>query len=134
MKRHGGVKLLDDREGEGQPAQKGDRVIYNVRLFLNQGEEVPLNASQAEHLPKEMLRIEGNVTFVDHKTVLGSRQTMAGIEHALMGMKAGGYRKVRISPHLAYREKGLSNLIPPEAVLIVEVWLRDIIQERTVHA
>jgi|SRR5678816_568586 FKBP-type peptidyl-prolyl cis-trans isomerase (trigger factor) len=134
MKRLGGVKLLDDREGEGQPAQKGDRVIYNVRLFLNKGEEVPLNASQAEHLPKEMLRIEGNVTFVDHQTVLGSRQTMAGIEHALMGMKAGGYRKVRISPHLAYREKGLSNLIPPQAVLTVEVWLRHIIQERTVHA
>jgi FKBP-type peptidyl-prolyl cis-trans isomerase len=66
--------------------------------------------------------------------VLGSRQTMAGIEHALMGMKAGGYRKVRISPHLAYREKGLSNLIPPQAVLTVEVWLRHIIQERTVHA
>ena len=134
MKRLGGVKLLDDREGEGQPAQKGDRVTYNVRLFLNKGEEVPLNASQAEHLPKEMLRIEGNVTFVDHQTVLGSRQTMAGIEHALMGMKAGGYRKVRISPHLAYREKGLSNLIPPQAVLTVEVWLRHIIQERTVRA
>ena len=134
MKRLGGVKLLDDREGEGQPAQKGDRVIYNVRLFLNKGEEVPLNASQAEHLPKQMLRIEGNVTFVDHQTVLGSRQTMAGIEHALTGMKAGGYRKVRISPHLAYREKGLSNLIPPQAVLTVEVWLRHIIQERTVHA
>ena len=122
MKRLGGVKLLDDREGEGQPAQKGDRVTYNVRLFLNKGEEVPLNASQAEHLPKEILRIEGNVTFVDHQTVLGSRQTMAGIEHALMGMKAGGYRKVRISPHLAYREKGLSNLIPPQAVLTAEVW------------
>ena len=134
MKRLGGVKLLEDREGEGQPAQKGDRVIYNVRLFLNKGEEVPLNASQAEHLPKEMLRIEGNVTFVDHQTVLGSRQTVAGIEHALMGMKAGGYRKVRISPHLAYREKGLSNLIPPQAVLTVEVWLREIIQERTVRA
>ena len=134
MKRLGGVKLLDDREGEGQPAQKGDRVTYNVRLFLNKGEEVPLNASQAEHLPKEILRIEGNVTFVDHQTVLGSRQTMAGIEHALMGMKAGGYRKVRISPHLAYREKGLSNLIPPQAVLIAEVWLREIIQERTVRA
>jgi FKBP-type peptidyl-prolyl cis-trans isomerase len=59
---------------------------------------------------------------------------MAGIEHALRGMKAGGYRKVRISPHLAYREKGLSNLIPPQAVLTVEVWLRHIIQERTVHA
>jgi FKBP-type peptidyl-prolyl cis-trans isomerase (trigger factor) len=134
MKRLSGLKLLDDREGDGQPAEKGDRVIYNARLFLNKGEEVPLNARQAEHLPKEMLRIEGTATFVDHQTVLGSRQTMAGIEHALISMKAGGYRKVRISPHLAYREKGLADLIPPNAVLTVEVWLREIIQERKVRA
>lgn len=104
MKRLGGLKLLDDREGEGQSAEKGDRVIYNARLFLNKGEEVPLNARQVEHLPKEMLRIEGTATFVDHQTVLGSRQTMAGIEHALMGMKAGGYRTVRISPSRLSRE------------------------------
>lgn len=61
---------------------------------------------------------------MDRKTVLGSRQTIAGVEHALMGMKAGGYRKVRISPHLAYRETGIPDLIPPDAVLVVEIWLR----------
>ncbi|MEK7349680.1 MAG: FKBP-type peptidyl-prolyl cis-trans isomerase [Nitrospirota bacterium] len=79
-----------------------------------------------EHLPKDMIRVEGGVTFVDHKTLLGSRQTMAGVEHALMGMKVEGYRKVRISPHLAYRDKGIPDLIPPDAVLIVELWLRRI--------
>jgi FKBP-type peptidyl-prolyl cis-trans isomerase len=51
---------------------------------------------------------------------------MAGVEHALMGMKAGGYRKVRISPHLAYRNKGIPGLVHPDAVLIYEIWLRDI--------
>jgi FKBP-type peptidyl-prolyl cis-trans isomerase len=80
-----------------------------------------------EQIPKDMIRVEGDVTFVDHKTLLGRRQTMAGVEHALMGMKAGGYRKVRISPHLAYRDKGIPDLIPPDAVLICEIWLRDIV-------
>jgi FKBP-type peptidyl-prolyl cis-trans isomerase len=46
------------------------------------------------------------------------------VEHALMGMKAGGYRKVRIGPHRAYRDKGIPDLIPPGAVLAVEIWLR----------
>jgi FKBP-type peptidyl-prolyl cis-trans isomerase len=127
MKRLSGLKLLEEREGEGREAQKGDRVVYNSRLFLNKGDEVPLNAKQAEHLPKDMIRVEGGVTFVDRTTVLGSRQVIVGIEHALMAMKVGGYRKVRISPHLAYRDKGIPDLIPPDAVLICEIWLRDIV-------
>ena len=113
MKRLSGLTLLEEREGVGRPANKGD--------------EVPLNAKQVEHLPKDVIRVEGGVTFVDHKTLLGSRQTMAGVEHVLMGMKVGGYRKVRISPHLTYRDKGIPGLIPSDAVLICEIWLRDIV-------
>jgi FKBP-type peptidyl-prolyl cis-trans isomerase len=127
MKRLSGLKLLEEREGEGTPANKGDRVVYNTRMFLTQGEEVPLNTKQAEHLPKGMVRVEGGATFIDHSLVLGRRQAIAGVEHALMGMKAGGYRKVRVSPHLAYRDKGIPDLIPPDAVLICEIWLRDIV-------
>lgn len=126
MKRLSGLKLLEEREGEGRPAQKGDRAIFNMRLFLNKGDEVPLNETQAKHLPKEMVRVEDGVTFIDRTIVLGRRQAIAGVEHALMGMKVGGYRKVRISPHLAYRDKGIPDLIPPEAVLICEIRLRDI--------
>ena len=127
MTRISGIRLLEEREGEGRPAQKGDRVVYNARLFLKQGDEVPLNAKQTPHLPQDMIRVEEGVTFVDHSTVLGSRQAIASVEHALTGMKVGGYRKVRISPHLAYREKGIPLLIPPEAVLICAIWLRHIV-------
>jgi len=108
------------------PANKGDRVMFNMRLFLNKGDEVPLNKTQAKHLPKEMIRVVDGVTLIDRTIVLGRREAMAGVEHALLGMKVGGYRKVRVSPHLAYRDKGIKDLIPPDAVLICEVWLRDI--------
>lgn len=124
MNRLTGLKILEEREGDGQPAQKGDRVIYNCRIFLNKGDEVMLNAKQLDQLPRDMIRVVEGERFVDHKTVLGSRQTIAGVEHALMGMKAGGYRKVRISPHLAYRDTGIPDLIPPGALLVVEIWLR----------
>ena len=126
MKRISGLKLLEEREGAGTPAKKGDRVVYNTRIFLNQGEEVLRNDFQAKELPTEMVRVEGGVSFIDHRIVLGQRQAIAGIEHALIDMKAGGYRKVRISPHLAYRDKGIPDLIPPDAVLIVELWPRGI--------
>ena len=113
-------------------AQKGDRIVYNSRIFLNKGEEVTLNAKQVEHLPESMLRVEEGVTLVDHTIVLGQRRAIAGIERALIGMAAGGYRKVRISPHLAYRDQGIPDLIPPNAVLTVELWLRMIIPTRKV--
>jgi hypothetical protein len=57
MKLRQGINLLEEREGMGNPAAKGDRVVYNVKMFLNQGDEVPLNERQAEHLPSEMIRI-----------------------------------------------------------------------------
>ncbi|HSS29513.1 MAG TPA: FKBP-type peptidyl-prolyl cis-trans isomerase, partial [Nitrospiraceae bacterium] len=94
----------------------------------------PLNDVQAQRLPKVMVRVEAGITFVDHTIVLGRRQAIAGVEHALMGMKAGGYRKVRMSPHLAYRDAGVPELIPSNAVLVVEIWLRAIDQVRTVPA
>jgi FKBP-type peptidyl-prolyl cis-trans isomerase (trigger factor) len=126
MKRLSGRKWLEEREGTGTPANKGDRVLFNMRLFLNKGDEVRLNETQTTHLPKEMIRVIDGATLVDHTIVLGRREAMAGVEHALMGMKVGGYRKVRVSPHLAYQDKGIPDLIRPNAVLIVEVWLRGV--------
>ena len=134
MKRMSGLKLLDEREGTGTSAKKGNLVVYNTRIFLNQGKEVSHNDIQAKQLPKDMVRVEAGFTFIDHRIVLGRRQAIAGVEHALMGMKVGGYRKVRISPHLAYRDKGIQDLIPPDAVLICEVWLRNIVDSFSVES
>jgi len=128
MRIQSGIRLLDEREGNGPPAQKGDRVIYNVKIFLNKGDEVLLNERQAQYLPAKMIRNEDGQRFVDREITLGRRQAIAGVEHSLIGMKAGGYRKVRVSPHLAYREQGLADLIPPDAVLIVELWMRELIR------
>jgi hypothetical protein len=127
MKIKPGIKRLAEIEGQGEPAKKGDTVIYNWRLYRNHGDEIPLNEQQAEILPREMIRQVDGRPLIDHKTTLGQRQTMAGVEYSLDGMKPGGYRKIRVSPHLAYREQGLGELIVPNAVLIVEIWLREII-------
>ena len=127
MRLKSGIKLLDERDGDGEPAKKGDRVIYNLKIYLNKGEEVPLNERQAEYLPESMLRAENGARFVDHTVTLGRRQAIAGVEYTLTGMKAGGYRRVRLSPHLAYRDTGSVGLIPANSVLVVEVWLRAIV-------
>jgi FKBP-type peptidyl-prolyl cis-trans isomerase 2 len=122
-----GIKLLAEHEGIGDPVKKGDRVVYNLKISLNRGEEVPLNERQAEYLPAEMIRIVEGHRFVDHCNVLGSREAIAGVEYSLIGMRKGGYRKVRVSPHLAFRDEGLTQLVPAGAVLVIELWLREVL-------
>ena len=134
MKRLSGLTLLDERAGAGRAAQKGDQVVYNMRLYLNKGDEVLLNEKQMEHVPKAQIRIQDGITLIDRTVTLGRREVMAGVEHALIGMTVGGYRKVRISPHLAYRDKGIPDLIPPHAVLVAEIWLRAVLKASTVRA
>ena len=77
MKRISGFKLLDEREGAGTPAKKGDCVVYNTRIFLNQGDEVPLNELQAKHVHQDMLRVEGGITFIDHTIVLDDARRLS---------------------------------------------------------
>jgi FKBP-type peptidyl-prolyl cis-trans isomerase (trigger factor) len=132
MKRQRGVTQLEERGGEGRTAQKGDRVVFNLRLFLNKGDEVPLNEKQADYIPEERIRVLEGVNLIDRTVTLGRREVIAGVEHALIGMKPGGYRKVRIGPHLAYRDRGIPGLVPPDAVLVVEIWLREIVEPGTV--
>jgi len=129
MHRLSGLTLLDEREGDGRIAQKGDHVVYNMQLYLNKGDEVLLNEKQVERVSKDNIRIQDGVMLIDRTVMLGRREVIAGVEHALIGMKVGGYRKLRISPRLAYRDKGLPDLIPPHAVLVAEIWLRAIMEK-----
>ena len=74
--------MIEDLEGSGRAAERGDRVTYNVRIFLNRGDEVPLNETQAQALPQHMLRHDDGRVFVDHTIVLGSREAVAATERA----------------------------------------------------
>ncbi len=98
-----GIKIVAESEGTGARAAKGDVVAFECAAFLNKGSEVhPRRAESAR---------------------LGGRRLVAGVEAALIGMREGGYRKVRISPHLAYRASGVQGKVPPNAVLVYELWL-----------
>jgi len=129
MKQVSGIKLLEEKEGNGPEAKKGDKVVYNIKIFLNQGDEVPLNQQQAERMPEHLsylIRTEGDYNFVNHHSILGKRESMAAVEYSLFGMREGGYKKIKASPHLAYGKKGMPGLIPEDAVLTIELWLREV--------
>ncbi|MEJ2232036.1 MAG: FKBP-type peptidyl-prolyl cis-trans isomerase [Nitrospirales bacterium] len=81
--------------------KKGDTVTFRLNGWLNQGDPVQEN-------------------YVG-EIVVGSRVVIPGIEYSLEGMKPGGKRIVKISPHLGYKEAGVKDLIPANAVLIYEI-------------
>jgi FKBP-type peptidyl-prolyl cis-trans isomerase len=101
-----GIKILEEIEGQGVPIEKGDVVEFESQGFLNRGDQVQ----------------DRMVT----RTKIGKREVIAGIEKSLMGMKEGGYRKVKLSPHLTYKDQGVAGLIPPDAVLIYELWVKKV--------
>src|SRR5579864_6695542 len=103
-----GIKLLEEREGTGHPAQKGCHVTYNLRAYLNKGDEVPVNhRTPGAQWPVEMLSSDERGELINFVCTIGKREAVAAVEYALIGMKEGGYRKVKAKPHLAYREAGI---------------------------
>jgi len=122
-----GIKLMEEILGEGPEAEKGDVVTYNARLFLRQGDEVTRDdqiiSRARDHLKTRT--IDG-VELIDHVTKLGKRRPIAGVEKSLYGMRKGGYREVLVSPHLAYGETGVLDIIPANALLRIQLWVQEV--------
>jgi len=100
------VKCEDLRLGAGTVATEGKRVSVRYDGFLNRGET-----------------FQENVTC---SFVLGKREVIAGLEYGVDGMRVGGRRRIEVGPHLAYREKGVAGVVPPNAVVVFEVELLDV--------
>ena len=119
-----GIDLLNEVVGEGPAAAIGAIVTFNARFYLRQGDEVTRDAEiiAGARANLETRFIDG-IELIDHVTKLGKRHPIAGVERSLQGMRAKGYREVLVSPHLAYGDEGIPSLIPPRAMLRVQLWV-----------
>ena len=54
----------------------------------------------------------------------------AGLFQGIDGMRIGGVRKLKVSPHLAYGETGIPGKIPSNAAIVAEI---EIIEERNME-
>ena len=115
-----GVKLLEENEGEGDLVERQRHYILSIRYTLNNGEVLdarPWEAGTGLGHPED--------GFFKYRERLNRHDLISGLFYAVQGMRIGGYRKVVISPHLAYGEKGIPGQIPPNAKLIAEIKVLD---------
>lgn len=107
-----GIEIVDLREGEGAPAQAGDRLRMHYHGFLfdqraEGGRGPKFDDSHARGRPFEF--------------VLGAGQVIRGWDEGLVGLKPGGQRLLRLGPEYGYGERGAGRAIPPGASLLFEV-------------
>ncbi len=115
-----GVKLLEETEGDGPEVLRQHNYILAIRVALNQGEIVKTPNRCLNHSVDDNLKVHED-GFFEHRTRIDRENLIAGVFYAVQGMKVGGFRKVVISPHLAYGEKGIPGVIPENAKLTIEI-------------
>src|SRR6266699_2101996 len=95
-----GIKIIAETIGIGPELKKGDRVSLKYDIQLNRG----------DYLARDQ----------KSEWIVGSRNLVAGFRYGLEGLRAGGTRRFRASPHLCYRDVELGS-IPKNAVLVIDI-------------
>jgi FKBP-type peptidyl-prolyl cis-trans isomerase 2 len=115
-----GVKLLEESVGDGASVQRDLYYILSMRLTLNKGEILRTLDGCLSQTYDDALCIHED-GYLENRVRIDRESLIDGVFYAVQGMKVGGYRKVSIAPHLAYREKGIPGLVPENAKIIAEI-------------
>ena len=103
-----GLKITELKIGTGKEAKKGDTIVVDYVGMLEDGKKFDSSAKQG-----------GPQTFPLNRMV-------PGWQEGIPGMRVGGKRKLVVPPELGYGSRGFPPDIPPNAVLIFEIELKDV--------
>lgn len=113
-----GLELLSEEVGTGPAVERHAFYRFRIRMWLHRGD--PVRWSSPWGILREAALEDDGSTLVT--TLRVDREYMfSGLFHGVQGMRIGGRRLLRVAPHLAYREAGVPGIIPPNALLQVEV-------------
>ena len=101
------LQITDIKEGTGLTATAGKKVTVNYTGTLLNGTK--FDSTKDRGTPFSF--------------VLGSGMVIAGWDQGVKGMKEGGVRKLVIPPNLAYGNRSVGGVIPPNSTLVFEIEL-----------
>ena len=113
-----GLTLLGDFPGAGAAVRRQQN--YRIRLRLSLPDGQPVRWRQ-EWGPVEIPRLEDDGATLINDIRLNRGSLVNGLFYGIEGMRIGGTRRVEIAPHMAYGERGVPGVVPPNATLIAEV-------------
>lgn len=106
-----GLKIEELREGDGDIAESGQTVSVHYTGWLTDGTQFDSSKDRGQPFSFN----------------LGAGMVIKGWDEGVAGMKVGGARKLTIPSHLGYGSRGAGGVIPPDATLVFEVELLDIL-------
>lgn len=106
-----GLQIEEIKLGDGDSAATGQFVSVHYTGWLTDGTK--FDSSKDRNEPFDF--------------PLGQRNVIAGWDEGVQGMRVGGVRKLTIPPQLGYGARGAGGVIPPNATLVFEVELLDIL-------
>jgi FKBP-type peptidyl-prolyl cis-trans isomerase len=112
-----GLISADVKVGTGAEAAFGNEVLVHYTGWI-------YDENRSQHRGREFDSSRDRNEPIAFK--LGAGEVIRGWDEGVNGMKVGGRRTLTIPPEMAYAEKGLGELIPPNAILIFDVELVDV--------
>ena len=106
-----GLRIEDLVEGHGRAVKNGDKVKTQYVGHLRDGTEFDSTFAPGRR-PFEV--------------TIGKGYVIRGWELGLIGMRAGGKRRLTVPGPLGYGERGRPPKIPPNAELVFEIELLDV--------
>ena len=101
-------------EGQGRSPRTGERVKVHYTGWLTDGQKFDSSLDRKE--PFEF--------------VLGRGEVIAGWDQGVARMRVGDRIRLTIPPELGYGARGAGGVIPPNATLIFEIELLDVLGAR----
>ena len=113
-----GLMLLGDFPGRGEPVRRQQNYRVRLRLSLPDGQRVRW---RGEWGPVDIPKLEDDGTTLITDIRLNRGSLVNGLFYGIDGMRVGGTRRLEIAPHMAYGDRGVPGVVPPNATLIAEV-------------
>ncbi len=110
VKTRSGLIYQDLVVGKGASPVTGKKVRVHYTGWLKDGTKFDSSLDRGE----------------PYSFVIGKGEVIKGWDEGVKSMKVGGKRRLIIPPQLAYGKKGAGGVVPPNATLIFEVELLDV--------
>jgi len=105
------LEIEDVAVGDGKEAVKGALITTNYRGFLADGTLFDSSYDKGKSF----------------QCVIGTGRVIKGWDQGILGMKVGGKRKLSVPSELAYGEREMGNVIPPNSDLFFEIELLEVL-------